>query len=447
VKALLINPWVYDFACYDLFNKPLGLLEIAALLKDNNVEVEFIDSMDRFHPDLTQFLGAKAVKFQKTPCGNYYSEEARKPAIFKDIPRKYKRHGMPEALFRELLRRASRPDIIIVTSGMTYWYEGVFEAIHIVKEIFPHAPVILGGIYATLCHGHAVKNSGADSVFKGTSIKGAAKLISEASGWNLDAAGHYPPAYELYPELKYITLRTSNGCPYRCSYCAWHLLDPVFHQDDPEDVLSGIEGYRNSPGVKRFAFYDEALFYNAEGHIIPILKGILKRGIQADFYTPNGLHARFVTEELAGLLKKCNFIEPRLGFESSDISRQRSTGGKVDNEALAAAIMRLKSAGYSKHEIGVNILIGLPDQRYDEVEKSLKFVNSFGVKIHLEEYSPVPGTAYYKKAALKANADPLIQNNSVFPLYDPECFAEFKELKDLNQKLNKEIKYSIISNI
>ena len=30
---LLINPWIYDFAAYDLWSKPLGLLYIAALLK------------------------------------------------------------------------------------------------------------------------------------------------------------------------------------------------------------------------------------------------------------------------------------------------------------------------------------------------------------------------------------------------------------------------------
>lgn len=33
LRALLINPYIYDFSCYDLFSKPIGLLQIAAALK------------------------------------------------------------------------------------------------------------------------------------------------------------------------------------------------------------------------------------------------------------------------------------------------------------------------------------------------------------------------------------------------------------------------------
>lgn len=33
LRALLINPYTYDFACYDLFSKTIGLLQIAAAFK------------------------------------------------------------------------------------------------------------------------------------------------------------------------------------------------------------------------------------------------------------------------------------------------------------------------------------------------------------------------------------------------------------------------------
>lgn len=445
MSALLVNPWVYDFACYDLFNKPTGLLELGALLKTNNFRVELIDCMDRFDPAMTAFLGADAPKYQKAPCGNYYSEETEKPSIFRDVPRKYKRHGMPERLFRSFLKKIAPPDIILVTSGMTYWYRGVFEAIKILKEEFPQVPVLLGGIYAALCNDHARKHSGADIVFKGTGLKEAAKLISTVAGRGIEASsGYYTPAYELYPKAEYITLRTSSGCPYRCSYCAWYLLDPLFSQNAPAAVLEEIEGLMEATGAKDIAFYDEALLYNPERHIIPILNGIKARGIGARLHTPNGLHARFLTEEMARLLKECDFAEPRLGFESSSASRQASTGGKVTSEELKRAVMYLKEAGYRNDEIGVYLLIGLPDQSYEEAEESLLFVNSLGARVHLEEYSPVPGTPYYEMSGIPKDADPLMHNNSVFPLYDSRRFAEFQKLKDLNQRLNKGLRCSII---
>ena len=82
-----------------------------------------------------------------------------------------------------LLKRFSlieeKPDLIGITSGMTYWYPGVFKLIEITKKFFQGIPIILGGIYATLCYDHAKKHSGADIVFKSGIELDAAKLISE----------------------------------------------------------------------------------------------------------------------------------------------------------------------------------------------------------------------------------------------------------------------------
>ncbi len=445
MKALLVNPWVYDFACYDLFNKPLGLLEIAALLKESGFSVELVDAMDRFDPGLASFLAGNAAKFRKKPCGNYYSVEVEKPDVFRNVPRKYKRHGMPETLFRSILKKVPHPDLILVTSGMTYWYAGVFEAIAILKREFPGVPVVLGGIYATLCHGHAMEHSGADFVHMGTDLTNVASLLSKISGREVKATReYYSPAYELYPKLEYATLRTSNGCPYKCSYCAWHLLNPKYRRNDPSLVVEEICRIQSSFKVNDFAFYDEALLYRAGEHIEPIIKGLLDHGVKARFHTPNGLHARYVTERLARLFKVCGFVEPRLGFESQDAFRQMATGGKVSNDELGRAIQALVSAGYSSFQIGVNILIGLPGQRASEIEDSIHFANKFKVRVHLEEYSPVPGTDYFKRCGIPGDADPLIHNNSAFPLHSSDKQAEFKRLKELNQKLNKEIKCSII---
>jgi radical SAM superfamily enzyme YgiQ (UPF0313 family) len=204
------------------------------------------------------------------------------------------------------------------------------------------------------------------------------------------------------------------------------------------DVIGGIKDLYTRRGVKNFAFYDEALLYNPEGHIIRILEYILAEKIKANFYTPNGLHARFLTGDIAALLKQCNFIQPRLGFESLDFTRQDASGGKVYSDELEKAISMLRKAGYRSHEIGVYLLIGLPDQPSDEVEKSIRFLHGHGVRVYLEEYSPIPGTPYYESSGLAPDADPLLHNNSAFPLYDEERFREFQKLKALNHALNKQ---------
>lgn len=440
MRALLVNPWVYDFACYDLFSKPIGLLQIATLLKRSGFDISFIDCLDRFNPDLLNFTGRDSFKPSVYGSGNYHSEIVKKPDIFKKIPRHYKRYGIPPSLFRKLLDDINQPDIILVTSGMTYWYKGVLESIEILKQRFSRTPLILGGIYATLCHEHASKYSDADFVFKGGKLDTLLELISNLLNLKLSNSsvpGYLPPAYELYPELRYISLRTSTGCPFKCTYCGWYLMNPEFSQRSPDAVSGEIEHFYRKSGIKNFAFYDEALFYNPEKHIIEILKTILKKGVSANFHTPDGLHAKFLTKDLASLLRKSGFVQPRLGFESADLSRQIITGGKVNNMDLVKAVSYLKEAGYSSHEIGVYILIGMPDQPPQEIEESILFAHELKVRVFLEEYSPVPGTPDYERSGLSVDADPLLHNNSAFPLYNPERFSEFQKFKDLAHGLNK----------
>lgn len=427
-RALIINPSVYDFACFDLFSKPLGALHIATALKRCGFLIDFIDCMDRFHP---------AMPVNKSREGHYYYEAVNKPAIFNNIPRRYKRYGMPPLIFKDILKKIKKPDIILVTSGMTYWYPGVFEAIAILRKIFVKTPIMLGGIYATLCTGHAQRLSGADSIFKGTDIKSIVSEISRLIRREFRLpSGYNPPAYELYRKLAYITLRTSSGCPFKCSYCAWHLLDNTIRQVDPDEIVRLIEYYYKKLRIKDFAFYDEAFLYKADKHIIRILEGILKKNIRASFHTPNGLHARFLTQDIAKLLKKGNFLEPRIGFESADPSRQSSTGGKVYNEELKKCVGFLKNAGYHDGEIGVYLLIGLPGQPPEEVEGSLRFSHSLGLRVHLEEYSPIPGTPDYEKSGFSDSTDPLLHNNSAFPLYGALRVKEFEKIKQLNRSLN-----------
>ena len=152
---LLINPWITDFAAYNFWIKPLGLLSIASLLRENGFQVTLIDCLDF------------SIKTKGYGDGRFFKTKIEKPLLFKSIPRNYSQYGIPEEILLKRLLFIEEPDLIGVTSGMTYWYPGVFKLIEITKKLFKKAPIILGGIYATLCYEHAKKYSGVDIVFNG----------------------------------------------------------------------------------------------------------------------------------------------------------------------------------------------------------------------------------------------------------------------------------------
>jgi radical SAM superfamily enzyme YgiQ (UPF0313 family) len=424
---LLINPWITDFAAYNFWIKPHGLLSIASFLRNNGFKITFIDCLD------------STVKRKKYGDGKFRKIEIEKPLPVKSVPRKYSRYGISEEIFRDKISYIEKPDLIGITSGMTYWYPGAFKAIKIVKESFKKVPILLGGIYATLCYDHAVRYSEADYVIRGRGELELSKIILELLNIELqtpdsELRADIYPAFDLYSKLDYVSIMTSRGCPYRCSYCASPVISEGFKRRDPLKVVEEIAYWTSHYRVNNIAFYDDALLANPSEHIIKILKEVRKRDIQCNFHSPNGLHVKEIDKKLAALLYHCQFKTLRLGLETSNEAIQVETGGKVDNQSFGEAVGNLRRAGYSEDEIGVYIMAGLPGQRVGEVEESIAFVKESGAKPILVEYSPIPETVLFEKARKMSEFDlenePLFHNNSLFPCqWEGFTLANFQRLK------------------
>jgi len=443
-KVLIINPWIHDFAAYDFWIKPLGLLYLGGLLLQNGHEVHFIDCLDPFHPAMPQ-KNQKMPKRHVYGKGKFFRKVIATPDALKMHPRNYCRYGILPEMFREDLKKHNDADIVLITSMMTYWYPGVFEVIKIIKDVLPLIPIVLGGKYATLCYNHAVKFSGADYIISGAGEKQVLQLFNKIFGEkptympdenDLDS---YPyPAFDLISNIEQLPLITSRGCPYHCSYCASHIFSDKFRQRNPIKVADEIEYWQKKTGVKNFSFYDDALLVNPQKMIIPLLKELKQRNLSCLFHCPNGLHLREINEELGKLLYSSGFKTIRFGFETSDLSRQLKTGGKVKNEELYKAVNCLKNAGYKTDEIGIYLLCGMPGQKANEVKESIEFVQQCGAKPVLAEFSPIPGTKIWLEAVdsspFDIQGEPLYHNNSLLPCRNDDFnFAVYTELK---KKLN-----------
>lgn len=427
LRCLLVNPWIYDFAAYNFWARPLGLLKVAELLSQFDVEIFLIDCCDSF-------------KIKKYGTGKYKAEVVEKPEILKDIPKKFKRYGITYQEFIEKVKSLGSVDFILVTSIMAYWWYGVKEVVDILKEKFKNTPIILGGIYATLYKEHAEKNINADLIYTGK-VKDDLIKYAENLGLKLKKINERPKYWwqlGFYKQMPYAPLLTSTGCPFRCPYCASSILNDSFEQRDIQEVIEEIEGLY-CMGVRDFAFYDDALLYRAQTHLKPILREIIGKKLDVRFHTPNGLHARFVDKEIAQLMKQAGFKTVRLSLETVDIKRQIETGGKVTNEELEIAVSYLKEAGFCSQEIGVYLMYGLPGQSLDEVRAGVDFLKTLKVRIHLTEFSPIKGTYYWdvlvRKGVIPDDLDPLLTNNSIFS----ELFAGYskQELQKLKIETNE----------
>ncbi|MCL4504298.1 MAG: cobalamin-dependent protein [Deltaproteobacteria bacterium] len=423
---LLINPWIYDFAAYDYFARPLGLLYLAGWLRSWGFAVHLLDCLDVPHS-----------RPGPGGTGSYPKEIVPTPAPLSDVPRRYGRYGLTEADFRSRLSRLPRPDVILVTSLMTYWYPGVTAAIAMVRKHFPKVPVILGGIYASLCPDHARANSGADLILPGPWETG---LPPHLAGLGLgrrsvpDSLDALPyPALDLLGHLSYIPILTSRGCPLDCDYCASKLLQPAFRSRHPQAVVAELRHWQDRLGLQDVAFYDDALLINAPGHLLVILEELLRQGTLR-YHTPNGLHARLITREVAGWLKRAGFATLRLGVETTALGEDRADR-KLQAGELEAALAYLREAGFPPKAIGVYLLAGLPGQDETVVAASIHRVKQLGATPVLAYYSPIPGTTLWRRACecsrYNLAAEPLCHNNSLFPCLPQFSWDSLNRLKHL----------------
>jgi len=418
---LFVNPWIHDFAAYDFWAKPLGLLTLAALLRQHGLEVSYMDCLDRFHP-----RARPTDPYARYGRGPYLKTRIEKPAGLHDVPRHYSRYGIPADWFREDLNCLGKPDLICVTSQMTYWYPGLRETIARLKALFPATPVILGGVYASLCRSHAEKYAGADRVVTGPGETQILKLVSELTGFAVrplfepDDLDTYPyPAFDLQRKITYVPLLSAKGCPYDCAYCASSILQPRRILRDPLAIVDEIQYWHRARGVREFVFYDDALLVNANRHALPMLEQIIRAGLNVRFHTPNAIHIRGLSPLAARLMFAAGFKTLRLGLETALFESRKELDRKVTRREFLRAVEALKAAGFEKDQVGAYLLVGLPGQSREAIADSFETVRESGLSPVPAYYSPIPQTALWEQAVASSrydlNADPIFTNNAIFP--------------------------------
>jgi radical SAM superfamily enzyme YgiQ (UPF0313 family) len=419
---LLVNPWIHDFAAYDVWAAPLGLLTLGGILRQHGARVSYLDCLDRFHP----LAGAASAPGRRCGRGPYMKTAIAKPPQLADVPRNYSRYGIPVTWFRRDLQALEPPDVVLVTSMMTYWYPGVRETIDVIRSVFKDIPILLGGVYATLCAEHARRTSGADRVVTGPGERSILEVVAATTGWSpvprfdphrLDSLPL--PVHDLAHRLVHVPLLTTRGCPFRCAYCASGKLAPQMMRRSPDSVIDEIIHWHRRYGVRDVAFYDDALLVEAANHARPLLEGVVEMGLDVRFHTPNALHIREITLDLARLMRRAGFHTIRLGLETTAFEQRNGLDRKVTETEFNRAVDHLKTAGFAADNVGAYLLAGLPGQDIRAIEASIQVVKRAGVTPVIAHYTPIPHTALWEDAVAASRydleSDPIYTNNAIFP--------------------------------
>jgi hypothetical protein len=383
VKLLLVNPPIYDFTAFDFWLRPYGLLRVGGRLRGC---------------ELTAFDYLVSRKRDAFGRGRFDQQPVIKPVALADVPRRFYRFGRPREEFVSLLSR-EKFDVVLVQTVMTYWYLGVREVIEDLRELQPQAKIVVGGVYASLCPGHA-GSLGPDQVVKGLDLTPLGLPLSDGlpfwEGVDVDVG----------------VIKITEGCPFRCTYCSVPLVYPTFVARPLDACLEEVR-HLIRLGSRHIAFYDDALLFKADRILLPFLEAVSRENLRVSFHTPNALNARFITPEIGHLMVRSGFKTFFLGFESNDYEWQRKTGGKVYSKEFADAVRVLREAGGSA--ITAYIIVGHPGSEGQNLEASIRFAAQQGARVMLSEFAPIPGTPDGEACRAYTDLDePLNHNKTAF---------------------------------
>ena len=216
----------------------------------------------------------------------------------------------------------------------------------------------------------------------------------------------------IFPEVA--TVRTSTGCPHRCSFCVVHYLaNGKYMQREPEDVVDEIEGLDQ----EHVYFVDDEMFINAK-RTEKIANLLLERGIKKKYISWARSDTICKHPELFRLWKKAGLSTLYVGLESmkEETLEEYNKGYTADINRKAVEVLT---------ELGICLHAAfMVDPEFEEEDfiKLRKMVESIGpAEVTFTVFSPPPGTKIWEETKEKFIVDD--------PYYFYDCMHTILPLK------------------
>jgi len=264
------------------------------------------------------------------------------------------------------------PDYILITSLFTYWSDCVHKTAKYYRDKYPAAHLIIGGIYASLLPENVQRETNA-SVWKG--------LYYPAEEW----CREHDVDYSLLPEdIDFQILHGMRGCFRKCKFCGTWKIEPK------EEFIDNIPSLVRKNHV---IFYDNNFLRHPDVNQILIdLSKIRINGKKVIYESQSGFDGRIINAEIAVLLKKARFINPRIAWDNS----------YNDWPEICKQVDFLANAGYKKKDIYIFMIYNW-DYNYIELEKKRLKCWEWGTQIADCRYRPLDQLYDRFNARIKQN--------------------------------------------
>lgn len=208
-----------------------------------------------------------------------------------------------------------------------------------------------------------------------------------------DQAPYFAAWRERHGETA-LSMVTSRGCPYHCTWCSKQVYGDTFRRRDVDDVIDELVHLRERYQPDQIWFADDMFTINKRW-VHRFCQRMVERGAQVPFYLigrPESLDARMCAAlKAAGLYRM--YISAESGAQHVlDAMRKEDT---VEHILKAARLLRAHGI-----ELGVFVMIGYPGETRADIDATLRMLHTIQPEVTLLSVAhPMKGTQFYEEVA------------------------------------------------
>ncbi|MBU1881761.1 MAG: radical SAM protein [bacterium] len=336
-----------------------------------------------------------------------------------------------------------KPDLLCITA-FSLEMEVSHDLAARVKKVIPDCKIFLGGPYPTSDPASAIADKNIDIAFIGEGEQSFLKVLNALdnggdlgdipgityrqngsvidNGYHdmIDDLDEIPvPAWDLV-DLEFMFSRkgkrsmmnklqrhnesvsvfTTRGCPYRCTYCH-NVFGKKLRKRSTDHVIEELKMLQRQFGVKELEFLDDIFNMDME-RAHEIFDRMEQEGLHFDITFPNGLRSERLDEALIKKFKKGGVYWITVAIESGSPRIQKLIKKNVDLEKAQENINLLAKNGINCNGF---FMMGFLDETEEEIRQTIDFaVKSKLIIASFFILTPFPNTEIYNQA-LEAGKD------------------------------------------
>ncbi len=200
--------------------------------------------------------------------------------------------------------------------------------------------------------------------------------------------------YPLYAPTgeQMLTVLSSRGCPYNCSFCFKGIVGRTYRQRSPQNITDELEHLMHTYGVRNFYFIDD-LFTIDVRRLDKILDHFIERNMDIRWQCLARVDR--VNPDLLAKMYRAGCREIHYGIESGNPEVLKRTAKHINLD-------RVRDAVTWTEEVGIRakgyFILGLPGDNEETIEETIEFAASLPLtEAMFSIATPFPGTQLWNE--------------------------------------------------